>query len=134
MEKNSNNLLILVVDDDKDLREIVAIKLKQAGFRIEEAENGEIAVVKAKKFKPDLILMDVQMPKMNGIESLAKIKADPETSAIKVIFLTNYGEQSATDQPLDDRFAKDIGALGHIRKTDDLDKIVERVKKELSIS
>lgn len=123
--------VVLLVDDDDNLREIVRAKLEAAGFAVLEAKDGEDGVDKAKNNKPDLILMDVQMPKMNGIEALSKIKANSGTSETKVLFLTNYGEVNTADAPLDDKFARDIGAIGHLKKTDDLDKIIERVKKEL---
>ena len=124
--------VILLVDDDDNFREIIKTKLESAGFVAIEANNGEKGLEKTKQSKPDLVLMDVQMPKMNGIEALSKIKADPEISKTKVLFLTNYGEVNTADAPLDDKFAKEIGALGHLRKTDDLDKIIERVKQEFS--
>lgn len=124
--------LILLVDDDKDLREIISIKLQRAGFKIEQAENGKLGIAKAKKLKPDLILMDVKMPIMTGVEALSKLRSDPETSSLKVIFLTNLGEPTDENSWIDDKFAKDAGAMGHIRKADDLDKIVERVKQALA--
>ncbi|MDO8496852.1 MAG: response regulator [bacterium] len=130
MNKDGKNV-VLLVDDDANLREIIKAKLEAGGFVVIEAKDGEDGVNKAKNNKPDLILMDVQMPKMNGIEALSKIKADPDTSQAKVLFLTNYGEANTSDAPLDDKFARDIGAIGHLRKTDDLDKIIERVKQEL---
>lgn len=130
MNKDGKNV-VLLVDDDANLREIIRAKLETAGFVVIEAKDGEDGVDKAKNNKPDLILMDVQMPKMNGIEALSKIKANPDTSQTKVLFLTNYGEANTSDAPLDDKFARDIGAIGHLRKTDDLDKIIERVKQEL---
>ena len=124
--------VILVVDDEDNFREIMRTKLEAGGFAIAEARDGEEGIQKTKELRPDLVLMDVQMPKMNGIEALSRIKSDPEISDTKVLFLTNYGEANTADSPLDDKFAKDIGAIGHIRKTDDLDKIIERVRQELS--
>lgn len=130
MNKDGKNV-VLLVDDDDNFREIIKAKLEAVGFAVIEAKDGEDGVDKAKNNKPDLILMDVQIPKMNGIEALSKIKANPDTSETKVLFLTNYGEANTSDAPLDDKFARDIGAIGHLRKTDDLDKITERVKQEL---
>ena len=124
--------LVLLVDDDNNFRDIIGAKLEAAGFAVLEAINGEDSLDKIRGGRPDMVLMDVQMPKMNGIEALSKIKADPEIAGTKVLFLTNYGEPDTTDAPLDDKFAKEVGALGHIKKTDDLDKIIERVKQELS--
>ena len=129
---NDGKPTVLLVDDDDNFREIIKAKLEAADFSVVEAKDGEIGVEKAKEIKPDLVLMDVQMPKMNGIESLSRIKADPETANIKVLFLTNYGEANTADAPLDDKFAKDAGAIGHLKKTDDLNKIVDRVRQELS--
>lgn len=123
--------VVLLVDDDANFREIIKAKLEAAGFVVIEANDGEDSINKAKDNKPDLILMDIQMPKMNGIEALSKIKADPDISQTKILFLTNYGEVNTADAPIDDKFARDIGAIGHLRKTDDLDKIIERVKQEL---
>jgi CheY-like chemotaxis protein len=130
---NNGKPLILLVDDDNNFREIVRAKFESAGFAIEEAKDGAEGVEKAKAKKPNLILLDVQMPKMNGVVVLSKLKADPEMAGIKVLFLTNYGENNTADQPLDDKFAKDAGAAGHIKKTDDLDDIVSRVRSELGL-
>ena len=126
--------LILIIDDDKDLREILSVKLQSSGFRVVEAPDGQSGIKKAKEARPDLALLDVRMPGMTGIETLAKIKADPELTGLKVIFLTNLGEAQEENAWVDDKFAKGAGALGHIRKTDDLDKIVGRIKQELNIS
>lgn len=124
---------ILIIDDDADFREIIITKLNASGFNVDQAENGENGIEKAKKTKPDLILLDVRMPKMNGMQTLSKMKSDPETKELKVIFFTNLGELDEKNSWVDERFAKDIGAIGHIMKTDDLDKILERIKKELSL-
>lgn len=124
--------LILIIDDDKDLREILLVKLQNSGFRVVEAQDGQSGVQKAKETRPDLVLLDVRMPGMNGIETLSKMKADPELAGLKVIFLTNLGEADAENAWVDDKFAKDAGALGHIKKTDDLDKIISRIQEALA--
>lgn len=124
--------LILIIDDDPDFREIMATKLKSSGFKVEQASDGMSGLEIVKKIKPDLVLLDVRMPRMSGVQTLAKIKSNPDISGLKVIFLTNLGEIEQEDAWVDDRFAKDAGALGHIKKTDDLDKIVGRVSQELS--
>ena len=126
--------LILIIDDDKDLCEILSVKLQSSGFRVVEALDGQSGIQKAKETKPDLILLDVRMPGMTGIEVLAKIKANPELAGLKVIFLTNLGEAEVENSWVDDKFAKEAGALGHIRKIDDLDKIVTRIKEILFAS
>ena len=78
--------VVLLVDDDDNLREIIKAKLEAAGFSVAEAKDGEDGLRKTKEIRPDLVLMDVQMPKMNGIESLSKIKSDPDIASTKVIF------------------------------------------------
>jgi len=126
---------ILISDDDANLREVLSAKLEKAGFLVEQASGGEECIEKAKKNKPDLVLLDVLMPPgISGIQTLAKMKADPELANIKVLFLTNLGEAQDENNWVDDKFAKDAGALGHMKKTDDLDKIVARIKQELSIA
>lgn len=124
--------LILIIDDDKDLREILSVKLQSSGFRVVEALDGQSGIQKSKELRPDLILLDVRMPGMTGIETLAKMKADQELAGLKVIFLTNLGEAQEENYWIDDKFAKGAGALGHIRKTDDLDKIVSRIQEVIS--
>lgn len=130
---SNGKYIILLVDDDNNLREIMRTKLETSGFVVVEAEDGEVGLRKVKEVKPDLVLMDVQMPNMNGVEALSRIKADPDTAGTKVLFLTNYGEENTANQSLDDKFAKDVGAVGHVRKTDDLDLILNRVKKEVGL-
>jgi CheY-like chemotaxis protein len=122
--------LILIVDDAKDFRIIMSAKLMAEGFAVEDAESGEAGIKKATELLPDLILLDVEMPKMNGIQTLSALKADPKTANLKVAFLTNYGE-SDNGADIDRKFAREIGALDHIRKTDDLSSIVEKVRSLL---
>lgn len=124
-------LSILLVDDDKDLREIMATKLKAAHFEVYEAENGEEGLIKAQEKMPDLLMLDINMPKLNGMEMFSQLKANPNLSRLKVVFLTSYGEPQAEAAWLDKKFAKEIGAMGYIKKSDDLDKIVSYVKSLL---
>lgn len=126
--KHDKKISILVVDDDADFREIISTKLNAAGFDVKEAVDGEDGLEKTKKTKPDLVLLDVRMPKLNGIETLSRIKADADLSNIKVLFLTNLGEADKELAWLDNKFAQDIGAIGHIKKSDDLDSIIARIK------
>lgn len=130
---NDGKFVILLVDDENDFREIMKAKLESSGFVVVEAHNGEEGFKIAKKLNPDLVLLDVRMPKMNGVETLAKIKTDPDTAGLKILFLTNLGEEQENSAWLDDKFAKDAGAVGHIRKTDDLNAIIERINRELGL-
>lgn len=123
--------VILVVDDEADFREIFSRNLRSAGFNVYTAEDGFKCLEKAKKYKPDLILLDMKMPGMNGAGAIMKLKEDPELRNVKVVFLSNFGEATAEMQKSDRHFAQDIGASGYIKKTENLDDIVERVKSFL---
>lgn len=126
-----NRKTILIIDDNKDFLEIFSMKLKQAGFDVSIAHSGMEGFDLAKKNKPDLILLDVEMPEMNGVETLAKLKEEPGTAAIKVIFLTNYGEPQKETTWIDEKFAREAGAMDYIKKSEDLPKIVEDVERAL---
>lgn len=119
---------ILLVDDDKDLREIMTTKLKAANYEVFEAVDGEEGLAKVQELLPDLLILDINMPKLNGITMFSKIKADPNLAHLKVLFLTSYGEPQTEAAWLDKKFAKEIGAMGYIKKNDDLDKIISQVK------
>jgi DNA-binding response OmpR family regulator len=90
---------VLAVDDEPDVRRLVQIKLKKAGYEVVTATNGEEGVESAIRENPDVILLDVRMPKMDGFEALAKIKADMSPAPI-VIMLTGEGETEDLVQAL----------------------------------
>lgn len=79
---------ILVVDDEKHIRRLVEINLKTKGYEVEMAEDGIEALEKIKANKPDLVVLDVMMPRKDGFETLQDLMADPETSDLPVIMLT----------------------------------------------
>ncbi len=118
---------ILIVDDDNDFREIITTKLTAAGFEVAQVSSGQEALTKIKEIKPNLVLMDVKMPGMSGIETLSRMHNDPELTNFKVLFLTSFGEPEDEAAFVDDKFAKEFGAIGHIKKSDDLDKIVQKI-------
>ncbi|MEK7547095.1 MAG: response regulator [Patescibacteria group bacterium] len=124
----SETSLILIVDDEAYFREIFSTKLGAEGFRVETAESGEEGIKKAKESKPDLILMDVKMPVMDGVAAVMKMKEDPETKNMKVVFLTSFGSLEEEMQNLNVRLSKEIGAAGFVKKTDDLDALVLKIK------
>ncbi|MDP1689012.1 MAG: response regulator [bacterium] len=128
-EKNKTK--ILIVEDEIDFAKILSIKFEKEGYEVVVAQNGELGVNAAKELKPAIILMDVQMPVMNGFEAFFKLKEDPETKNIKVVFLTSYGEPAKDAAWLDEKYAREIGAGDYIRKTDSLDDIVKAVGKLL---
>src|SRR5690606_35775005 len=86
------DITILLVDDEPDILEIVRYNLTSEGYSVETAENGIEAIEQAKKVKPHLIIMDVMMPKMDGIEACEKIRSIPELAETVIAFLTARGE------------------------------------------
>jgi CheY-like chemotaxis protein len=100
---------ILVADDETNIRSMVS-RILEKEFIVLEATNGEEAVDIAKEQKPDLILMDLMMPKMDGYTACSKIKADQTTKVIPVVMLTAIGHE------LNKKFAEEMGAEGYITK------------------
>ena len=86
------DITILLVDDEPDILEIIRYNLEAEGYRVKTAENGQKGVVLAKKLKPQLILLDVMMPKMDGMEACRQIREIPELSETVIAFLTARGE------------------------------------------
>ena len=80
--------LILLVDDTEDIRDIWRRALSKAGFRIVEAVDGEDGVQKTREFLPDLVVMDMTMPRLNGVEASRRLKADSLTAAVPIIVIS----------------------------------------------
>jgi two-component system alkaline phosphatase synthesis response regulator PhoP len=103
---------ILLVDDEPDILEIVGFNLSAAGYEIVTAENGVEAVEKAKKHKPHLIILDVMMPEMDGIEACERIREDENLRDTIITFLTargeDYSQVAGFDAGADDYIAKPI--------------------------
>lgn len=93
MNPASNNFKILLVDDDPDILELLEYNLAKENYILEKANDGMEALEIAKSFKPNLIIMDVMMPKMDGIETSRKIKSLPEFKQTMILFLTARGEE-----------------------------------------
>jgi len=122
---------LLIIDDDANFREIFSAKLTAAGYKVETASSGEEGVAKAKKLKPHLILMDMQMPGgISGADALVKLKKQEETKEVKVVFLTNFGDagMEATEKLV----AAQLGALDYFKKSEDLDVLVQKIKTYLT--
>ena len=124
--------LILIVDDDKEYREILADKLVSKGFAVKVAGDGEEAIALAKKHLPALILMDVQLPKKDGISATLDLKQDPHTKDIRIIYITNLGDASPDITNLNRNFAKQIGALNYFKKGGELHVLVEQIREILA--
>jgi len=103
---------ILVVDDEPDIVELIAYNLKREGYQVYTASNGQEAVSTAKKVMPDLIILDVMMPKMDGIEACRIMRAMPEFKSTFMVFLTarseEYSEIAGFNVGADDYIAKPI--------------------------
>ena len=91
---------ILIIEDDPFLSEMYAAKFVQNDFQTEVAADGKIGMVKIKANKPDLILLDIVLPKMDGFEMLKKIKEDSKLKKIPVILLTNLGQKNEVEKGL----------------------------------
>ena len=106
------DIKILLVDDEADILEIVGYNLSQEGYQISTAINGKEAVAKAKKVLPHLIIMDVMMPEMDGMEACENIRKIPELSNVIIAFLTarseDYSQVAGFDAGADDYITKPI--------------------------
>ncbi len=106
------DIKILLVDDEPDILEIVGYNLEQAGYQVFKAENGKDAVKQAQKVKPHLIIMDVMMPEMDGMEACEKIRENPELKDVIITFLTarseDYSQVAGFEVGADDYIAKPI--------------------------
>ena len=126
MDVNKKSALILLVDDEADVLAVYKTKLEKTGFTVITAADGAQAVQAAIDRHPDLILMDMKMPVMDGIEAQLKIKENPATKDIKVVFLTAFSDPD--NQEIDKEKAKEIGALDFIKKGIGLDELVLKVR------
>ena len=91
---------ILVADDERDIRELIGFTLRFAGFEVVLTADGIEAIEKASVEKPDLILLDVRMPKMTGYEVCRQLKENPDTGTIPIVFLSAKGQEGEIKQGL----------------------------------
>ena len=128
----SSPLKILVVDDDLDIIEILKYNLNKSGYLVKSAKNGIEAIKRAKKFMPNIILMDVMMPEMSGIEACSEIKQIDELSEIMIIFLSarseDYTQISAYDAGADDYISKPIKPKILLKKISNIAKKIKSNK------
>ena len=118
---------ILLVEDDRFLRKAAETTLKQQGYTVITAADGEEALRVARSAPPDLILLDVIMPKLNGFQVLDALKKDPTTAHIPVIILSNLGQDRDVQQ------AMEAGATAYYIKADlSLQALVQRVGEALA--
>ena len=122
--------LIVVADDDKDFREVVATKLKKAGFDVVEVKDGNEAFAQAKKLSPDLVLLDINMPPgPSGIETALKLKGTPETKDLKIIFLSGLDDPWPAFVGTKQEVSRELGMLDFFVKTKDFSELVKKVQE-----
>ena len=112
---------VLVAEDEPDIRGLIVFSLRYAGYEVIEALNGEEAVKLAEDQQPDLILLDVRMPKMNGFEACSVLKSQNSTRRIPIVFLSARGQETEIKQGLE------LGAEAYILKPFAPDELYQRV-------
>ncbi len=124
MEEN-----ILIIEDDKFLRELISRKLINEKFKIEEAIDGEEGLKKLQEAKPDLVLLDLILPGLDGFEVLERIKDNPSTSIIPVLILSNLGQRDEIERGLK-LGAVDFLVKAHFTPEEIVDKVKEILAKK----
>ena len=120
-----NRKTILVIEDDDMNRKLVRTLLEIGGYEIMEARDAETGLELAGAQKPDLILMDIQLPGMDGLDATRLLKQDPATAGIPVVALTSYAMQG------DEEKALDAGCAGYMSKPIDTRKFLQELERYL---
>ena len=113
---------ILVVDDDRDVAQSIELALRRRGFRVTLAHSGVEALKLLHRYRPDMVLLDVLMPGMSGIEVCRRLRADENTADLPVIFLTARGQERDRIEGLR------VGADDYLSKPFNLEELILRVK------
>ncbi len=116
---------ILVVDDEVNITQILEFSIGAEGYEVITAANGEEAIDKARREQPDLIILDIMMPKIDGYETCRILKANPLTKGIPVVLLTAKGRD------IDKRLGYEVGATDYIVKPFSPNKLVDRIHQLL---
>ena len=117
---------VVLAEDDPDIQLVARLSLKRAGFAVTTASNGLDALARVAEVMPDVVLLDWMMPELDGLQTCTRLKADPATSAIPVIFLT------AKSQEAEIKHGLALGAIGYITKPFDALSLGTRVRELLS--
>ncbi|MFH1537209.1 MAG: response regulator [Patescibacteria group bacterium] len=126
----SEKIKVLIVEDDRFLSELIATKLEKEGFAITLAGDGEVALEKLQGEVPDIILLDIMLPGIDGFEFLEKIKADKSAPSAKVpvLILSNFGQESKVEKGLA-LGANDYLVKANFTTAEIVDKIKKTIKK-----
>jgi DNA-binding response OmpR family regulator len=116
---------ILIVDDESAIRLVCQLNLDSVGFQTLEASDGETALALARTELPDLILLDVMLPGIDGWDVAAELASSPETREIPILFLSARSDRS------DEERGHEVGGLGYIRKPFDPNELIDRVQEVL---
>lgn len=120
---------IAIIEDDPTINQMYRMKFEAAGFDVQLASDGERGIALVEAFRPDLILLDMQMPKKNGLQALTEMRAQPWGKSIPVIILTNMGEEESP------KGLRELGIESYIVKADlTPSQVVERVKDTLNLN
>jgi len=126
LDRIINMAKILFIEDERALQKTVGEVLRQEGFEVLSAEDGEVGLRLAKSEKPDLILLDLILPKKDGFEIIEELKKNPETADLKIIVLTNLGSSKDVERAIG------LGATTYLGKTDyELAEVVSKIKEFL---
>jgi DNA-binding response OmpR family regulator len=128
MDVNNRTRKILLVEDDDGLAQVYLTRLEAESFEVKRVPNGEDALASALEFKPDLILLDVMMPKVSGFDVLDILRNTPETTNVKIIMLTALSQES------DRQKAESMGVDDYLVKSQVvIADVIERIKLQLNM-
>ncbi len=125
----TNGHLMLIVEDERPLLKALAEKFAHQGFRVLTAENGEKGMNLALETQPEIILLDIVMPKMDGISVLKRLRSDPKTKDVPIILLTNLYDNEKLME------ASKVGVFDYLIKSDwKIEDVVKKVKEKLKMT
>ena len=125
---HDKEIKVLVIDDDPFILDMYVLKFRDAGFQIETARDGGQGMEKIASFRPDILLLDVIMPKMDGFDVMKKIKDTIPSRAFKILFLTNFGQKEDIERGMQ------LGADGYIIKAHFTpSEVVQKVEELLKV-
>ena len=123
MDDTSSPLRVLVVDDSRVIRELIAVNLELEGFEVTTAADGEAAVRLASEVRPDVITLDVMMPRLNGFEAVQQLRQDPTTAGIPVVMVTGRAQTADLDR------GREVGVEAYLTKPFEPTDLVEVVTR-----